>query len=431
MSADAVFEAEVKRHYRFNFTVNLLDVACYMFAYSFMSPSTILPVYITHFTQNPLFIGLIAFFANAGMLIPQLLTSNLVERAPIKKFFPFNLGFFLERLPIFLLVPTCLFLAARNPALALIAFFVLFGWHTLGAGSIMVGWQDMIAKIFPVQSRGRFFGFSNSIGNVTGILGASVVAWLLARYVFPHGFVLAFSFASVFMFLSWIFLGLSREPRDPSSKPVVSGYEYFKALPSVIRSNPNFQNFLLAQIVSAFGVMGSGFLLIYVIDRWKISDSQAATYSIAIMVAQSIFNVALGILADHKGHKVVLEISIAINVLTFIAALLVPNPIWFYAVFALRGIAGAGSFVSGMALPLEFSHPQDRPTYIGLASTLPGLAGAIAPLLAGSLAGFTGYPLIFAASTLISFLAFVLMRWQVHDPRHIKIMESESPVQAR
>ena len=194
-----------------------------------------------------------------------------------------------------------------------------------------------------------------------------------------------------------------------------------KLLPAVIRSNKNFQNYLIAQIILAFGSMAVGFLLVYAIQRWHISDSQAASYGIAQLVTQSAANLALGFLADRKGHKLVLEISIALSIASFIAALAAPDPNWFYLVFALRGITSAGTFVSATSLPLEFSEPQDRPTYIGLASTLPGFAGAIAPMIAGGLAALTGYPFLFIASAALSLAAFGYLRWVVHEPRyHLK-----------
>src|SRR5512133_2388271 len=90
----------LRKHLRFNFIVNSLDGASYWFGFSFISPTIILPLYVKHFTENPILIGLIAFLSTAGFLLPQLFTSNFVERAPVKKFFPVNLGFFLERVPI-------------------------------------------------------------------------------------------------------------------------------------------------------------------------------------------------------------------------------------------------------------------------------------------------------------------------------------------
>jgi MFS family permease len=420
------FNDEVRRNFKFNFTVNLLDVAFFMFGSSFISSSGVLLIYVTHFTQNPLLIGLIPVISTAGFLIPQLFTANIVERAPLKKYFPFNLGFFFERVPVFLYAPTALLLATRSPVLAITLFLLCYTWQNLGAGMLMVGWQDMIAKIIPVQSRGRFFGLSNFLGNFAGILGATTVSWLLAKNEFPGGFVRSFAIASVFIFFSWIFLGLTREPPDPTSKPVVSHRDYFKALPQTIRSNPNFQSYLLTQIVSTFGAMASGFLLVYAIERWTLSDGKAATYNIAFLIALSAANLVMGFLADRKGHKIVLEISILGNIACFLLALLASSPAWFYAIFALRGINMAGNFISGLSLPFEFSEPQNRPTYIGLASTIPGIAGTFAPLLAGALAGTIGYPPLFAITAVIAVIAWGMMKWMVRDPRHLAREKTET-----
>ncbi len=424
MNSAEQYNADIQRHFKFNFTVNLLDVATFMFGSSFISSSGVLLIYVTHFTQNPLLIGLISVISTAGYLLPQLFTANLVERAPLKKFFPFVLGFFFERIPVFLLAPAVFLLAVRYPSQALWAFFLLFAWQTFGAGLLMVGWQDMIAKIIPVQSRGRFFGLSNFIGNSAGILGAGAVSWLLAQNEFPWGFIWSFCIASVFIFISWVFLGLTREPPTLSPKPVISHREYFKALPAVLRSNLNFQRYLLTQIISSFGAMAAGFLLVYAMQRWPMSDGQAATYGVTLLIGQSLANLFLGFLADRKGHKLVLEISILANIFCFILALFAPSALWFYAIFILRGVTLAGNFISGLSLPLEFSEPQDRPTYIGLASTLPGAAGAISPFLAGILAGLIGYPWLFAITAALAILAFGMMKWLVRDPRHLT---KESP----
>jgi MFS family permease len=419
MTSTDNYNEEVRRHFRFNYTVNLIDVASFMFGASFISIGGVLLIYVTHFTKNPLLIGLISVISSGGYLLPQLFTSNMVERAPIKKIFPVKLGFIFERIPVFLLAPSAFWLAIRSPALALFVFFLLFAWQNFGAGMVLVGWQDMIAKIIPVQSRGRFFGVSNFIGNISGVLGAATVTWLLTKYEFPGGFVISFICASVFIMVSWIFLSLTREPRDPTSKPVVSHRDYFKSLPETLRSNPNFQRYILTQIVSTFGAMAGGFLLVYAIERWTLSDGRAATYNVVLLIGQSAANLFLGFLADRKGHKLVLEISILFNISSFILALLAPSPAWFYAIFALRGMNMAGNFISGLSLPLEFSEPQDRPTYIGLASTLPGVAGTFAPLLAGVLAGVVGYSLLFAITTAIAIVAFGMMKWLVRDPRHL------------
>ena len=86
-------QEEIERNYRWNFAVNALDGASFWFGMSFISSTIILPLYVRHFTDNPLLIGLIPFVATAGYLVPQLFSANAVERAPRKKFFPVTLGF--------------------------------------------------------------------------------------------------------------------------------------------------------------------------------------------------------------------------------------------------------------------------------------------------------------------------------------------------
>lgn len=118
-ASTSAVQRQIEQNYRWNFVVNALDGASFWFGMSFLSATIILPLYVSHFTSSPLLIGLIPFLNTAGTFLPQLFVANAVERAPRKKFFPVTLGFFLERVPIFLLVPALvvfphLFLARRR-----------------------------------------------------------------------------------------------------------------------------------------------------------------------------------------------------------------------------------------------------------------------------------------------------------------------------
>jgi len=410
-------EQHIQRNYRWNFTVNALDGASFWFGMSFISSSVILPLFVSNFTSNPILIGLIPFIANAGYLLPQLFMANTVERAPVKKFFPMVLGFFLERIPIFLLAPVTYFFAIRRPDLALVLFFVLLTWHTFGAGIIIIGWQDMIAKIIPVDKRGRFFGITNFIGNGTGILGAIAVPFVLERSTFPNGYIMAFIAASVMIFLSWIFLSMAREPAVYSRKPPVSQTAYMRSLPAVLRRDRNFSMYLLSQIIFMVSGMATGFIVVYAVKTWNLPDAQASGYTIALQVGLALANLFFGFLSDRKGHKLSLEICLLTSVLALLLVILAPNPIWIFAVFFLRGAVQAGTFISGVSIVYEFTDPDNRPTYIGLANTLPGIAGGIAPLIGGALVGLVSYQAMFILSAVIGVAGWALLRFAVREPR--------------
>lgn len=419
MTDDVVFEAKVERHYRHNFIVNVLDGTFFWCGASFFASRTVLPLFVSHLTDNKFLIGLIPAVAAGGWLLPQLFTANWVQQLPRKKVLPVNLGLFTERLPVILLVLAA-WLATRSPTAALVAFFVSFAWHTVGAGVVAVAWQDMIAKIIPVDRRGRFFGLANFGGTATGVLGAVVAAWLLARYDFPQGYVLCFAVSGVLLFISWVFLALTREPAQVSRSPAVSHWEYWRRLPSVLRADPNYRRYLLSQVVITLSSMAGGFVAVYAVQRWGLSDSYAGNFTAAMLIGQAVSNLFFGALADRKGHKLVLELSALLATLAIGLASLAPVPVWFYVVFALSGASTAGFILSGIMIAFEFGPPDMRPTYIGLNNTVSGVAAIAAPMIGGWLAGAVGYRGLFAVAFAIGLAGFALLRWSVREPRHVR-----------
>ena len=410
----------IERNYRWNFIVNTLDGASFWFGMSFFSSAIILPLFVSHFTNSPIMIGLISFLGFGGLFLPQLFMANAVERAPQKKFFAVTLGFFLERLPIFLLPPAVYFLAIRQPVLTLVLFFVLYAWQNAGTGVILVGWQDMIAKVIPVEKRGRFFGISSFIGNGTGILGALAVPVILEKFTFPLGYVYSFSITAVFIFLSWVFLSLTREPAVYSSKPPVSQLNYLRSLPEVLRKDPNFRMYLLAQIVFSLSGMATGFLVVYTVRTWDLPDAVASGFMIALQVGLTLAYLLFGFLSDRNGHKLSLEICLLLSVVLLVLAIIAPSPWWFFPIFFLRGVVNAGTFVSGISIVYEFTDPENRPTYIGLANTIPGVVMSVAPLIGGWLAGAISYRMMFILSAIIGAVSWFVLHFAVREPRKVR-----------
>jgi len=412
------FEAEVERNYRHNYIVNFLDGTFFWLGFNLIAYRTILPLYVSHYTDSKLALGLLATISATGWLLPQLFTSNWVQRLPRKKVVPVRLGLFMERLPVILLVPAAL-LSSYSPTLALFLFFVLFAWFMIGAGVVAVGWQDMLAKIFPVDRRGRFFGVTNFSGTATGVLGAAAAAWLLDYYSFPYNYTLCFAFAALFIFISWLCLSQTREPAQISDKPVIAQREYFRYLPSILQNDLNFRRFLISQVIISIGGMASGFLAVYAVQRWQLPDSQAGIFTVSMLIGQALGNLIFGPLADRKGHKLVLELSALLGVLAVGVASLASTSVWFLFVFAFIGVSNAGIILSGIMIVFEFSSPDIRPTYIGLNNTLIGIAVAATPLIGAWIANTKGYQVLFVITAVVGLVGFALLRWTVREPREV------------
>jgi MFS family permease len=131
----------------------------------------------------------------------------------------------------------------------------------------------------------------------------------------------------------------------------------------------------------------------------------------------ALANLFFGFLADRKGHKLSLEICWLLSALSLILAIIAPSPLWFFPIFFLRGAVNAGTFVSGISIVYEFTDAENRPTYIGLANTIPGIAVSIAPLFGGWLAGAISYQSMFILSAIIGVISWLLLRFAVREPR--------------
>jgi MFS family permease len=413
---DSAIKAEIDSNYKHNFIVNFLDATMFWFSASFFASRTIAPLFLSYLTDSTMAFGILSMVVSTGWLLPQLFTANWVQNLPVKKVVPVKLGFFTERVPIVLL-PLAAWLASGSETLAIVLFLLLISWHVIGAGFVAVGWQDMVAKIFTVDRRGRFFGVSNFSGTAAGVLGAASVAWLLEEYPFPTNFVIAFGAGGILMLLSWVFLAMTKEPAVPPSAPKVSNRSYWKSLPAIIKNDHNFRRYLVSQFVLSFGMMAVGFYTIYTVRTWQVSDSMVGFFTTSLLVGQAASNLIFGWMADKYGHKLVLEISAIVMTLTAGIALLATGPEYFYLVFALQGISQAGLILSGIMIVFEFCEPEIRPTYIGLTNTAIGIFSGLAPLLAGLLIETQGYRWMFGTALLFSLGSLALLRFTVQEPR--------------
>jgi MFS family permease len=404
-----------QHHYRWNFTVNLLDGATFWFGYSFISTSTILPLFISKLTDSVFPIGLLSVIASAGWFLPQLVSARITEESKRMKPIVVGWGIFLERLPVWVILIAAV-LSGVFPSIALILFFFGFTWHTIGAGMVAPSWQSLLARIFSPEKRGSFLGLTMFIGAGTGALGSLLSAGILERFDFPSSFIILFSIAAGFVTISWIFLSLTKEPDLPIEPEKREWPAYFLDLRRILKHDRNFRRFVITNMLITLGSMGLGFLTISAIKRFDITDSTVGIYTLIMLVGQTFGNLVLGWMADHFGHKLSVEIGTLAACLAFLIAVLAPSPFWYYVVFALMGIQLSSGVVSGMLLVMEFSDTERIPTYAGLANTTRGIIGLLAPLLAAQMAEIS-YILLFSICAVVTLAGVILLRWWVREPR--------------
>ncbi len=412
-------DAFVAKNFRWNFSVNLIDITFITLAFSVISRETITPLLVSNLTDSKIAIGLVPAIFSISFYLPQLFAANHAERLKRKLPFVMLIGGVLERVPYLFVGIAILLFAESAPILALLCLYLVIGLGAFGAGVATPAWFSMIGKVLPVKRRGIFFGLSSGLGTLMGIIGAYFVGVILDEFGYPQNFATLFLIAAVFMGISWVGLALNREPESPVVKKQISQRRYFKQLPGILRGNHNYRRFLLSYCISRLSLMGTSFFIVYGNENFSLSGADVALLTAVLIGSEAVMQLALGWLGDRRGHKLNLMISGFAIALAALVAIAASDLISLIPAFVLLGAALASDRISHLNIVLEFAVPEDQPTFIGLTNTLLAPVTFFAPILGGWVATSFGYDSLFNLTLLCGVVGGALLGLWVKEPRHI------------
>lgn len=412
----SALERAVRKHLKYNLTVNLLDGGFFGLGWGFGSFGTIIPLFVAQMTDSALLIGLIPAVHAVGWQLPQLFMANAVSR--LRRYKPMVMLITIhERLPYLGLALVAFFLARLGVKAALGLTFALLVWQSLGAGFTANAWQSLIAKIIPSDWRGSFFGLQAAVANI--LLGSAAISagYLLDRLDAPFDYSLCFLLTAAAMGLSMVFLGLTREPEDTEKVIPERRASTWQGGLEILRRDRNFRAFLAVRLLSNFATMGFAFYILYGLQRFQMDEITAGFLTAALTVSQTVANVAMGWLGDRFGHRAMLIAGSFAATLSALLAWGAQSIAWLYPVFILAGLANVAYWTIGMAITVEFGDEATRPTYIGLSNTLAAPFTILAPLLGGLIADRFGFQTTFMASAVGGLVIAAMLFGLVRDPQ--------------
>jgi MFS family permease len=411
------YEAYIRKNETWNFVANTMDLVFYNLAGSFIFGSTVLTLYASHLTDSAILIGLIPAIQSIGYFLPQLLMARQTEQLARKKPLVMKISV-VERLPYLFVTLGILLWPGAPTWLSFTILALSLAIATFAGGLASPAWQGMLAKVIPARRRGVFFGLSQALGGMLGIGGAAISRHVLDAYAYPLSFGLCFLFCFIGQALSWASLSFNREPAKEPGKEAVSSADYWRRLPRVLRDNLNFARYLGSRALIILGSMGTYFYIVYARHAFQVTDAFAATLTIVALISQTVCTPVLGWLADRYGYKWLTELSTLFGLGVIILVLVAPSAAWFYAVFALANASSSGMMVAGLSMTMEFSSPEDLPTFAALANTLLAIPILLSPVIGGWLIDSLGYQVLFVAALVFLGLGWGAMHWGVREPRH-------------
>jgi MFS family permease len=418
-------EQFIRKHLRYNVTVNLLDGGFFGAAIGFASFGTILPLFVASMTNSATLIGLVPAIHSAGWLFPQLFTANYTARLRRYKR-TVLLATIHERIPFLGFALVALLLPRIGLQAGLIITFFFLTWQGLGGGFTANPWTSMISKIIPPEARGTFFGTQAAVANLFISFSAVGAGYLLNSFDSPTDFMICFLTAILFFTISWLALALTREPADHEKVIDENPAPFWHGAGRILKRDKNFNWFLSARMLSQFATMGFSFYIVYALRRFQMDTITAGYLTATLTISQMIANAGMGWLGDRVGHRLMLIIGAGAATFSSLIAWFAPSLAWFFPVFVLTGFANVSIWTNGMTMTVDFSGENERPFYIGLAQTLTAPVTIIAPLIGGWIADTQGFVRTFAWSAMLSVAMLLLLIFLVKEPR--KFVYPRSPI---
>lgn len=407
---------QAPRVLRRNLAANIFDGAMYAFGIGFVSIQTVIPVMVKNISHSSFAVGLVPLIWTAGFNAPQIFIASYVERFPFKKRL-FLQTAFLQRVPWFLLaVLSFIVLGEVSPSAGTILFFTLFALAAIAGSLCFPVWFDVIAKLTPVDLRGRLFAARNLLGGVLGILAGLVVEVVLATIEYPTSYGVLFALAFLFTSISyWALIRLKEETPSAVSEDIHI-LDYYRNLPRILRAEKNFRNYLISDALLIAATMAGAFYAVHAIEKFSLDDSSAGTFTIVMMCSMIVGNMFFGYLADHYGHKVNLVLSAASTALSCFMALVAPNAGVYLVVFVGVAFQIGLSGISRLSIVAELCSEEERPTYVALTNLVTS-PFVLFGLVAGGIASRFGYDAVFLIAGLLALASAIWVAFKVDEPR--------------
>lgn len=392
---------------RRNERLGIINGVCFAVSEAVSHPSLVLALLIRKLGGSLTLVGSLPVIQTVGYLLPQLLAAGYLRgqshRLPL-----YRLTGILRIVMLALLTLVIGFTPLLPAGIAPWLVIACFAAYMFLGGITALAFQEVIAKVIPVERRGRFFGRRQLLGGMLAFLvGALVVRRLLgdqSPLAFPLNFA-ALSAASTVCFAGCI-IAFSRisEPPSPAVGAAMSPLAVIRSAPALLRGTPEYRWFIGARLLTNAGRIAEPFYVIFATEQLGLSDGVAGLFIALWAVSGSLSNLVWGRLTDRRGNRPLILASAALMVVApsamLILALLGAPPftaivVGLILVFLCTGAAVDGSNIASVTYLMETAPEGNRSLYLGVSNTLLGI-GAFIPLVGGWLVGRIGFAGVFA-----------------------------------
>lgn len=349
----------------------------------------ILPVYLTQYLNaNGSIVGIIEGIAQAAQNMIQgfsgWLSDKLQQRKPIAL-----VGYFLSAIskPFIGLANTWqMVLAARFS-------------DRVGAGSRSAPRDALLADSVEPQHRGKAFGLEGIGDNLGAFLGPLITVLLFFSLQFDiHTIFYLAMIPGLLAFLMVLFVRERRFGVAAKSKIDLHISQFPKT----------YWKYLLATCLFGIGNSSNAFLILEIREKGLSLHNTIFVYAFYNLVA-ALVSYPAGSLSDKFGRKPVLLISFVVFLITYLGFAFSSNIFLSGFLFIFYGLFQGIFRASGKSYAADFVPGRLRASGIGWYSTVVGLSGLIASIIAGGLWDKVSHTSVFVYGSILSFIGIIFL----------------------
>ena len=396
-----------------NYAATLIHGVFGMTGFRLIYAPTIIPAYLYVQTGNPAAVGLGMALLQVGSMLSPALSGALVETRSHILPFAITVGS-LMRAMVLALAMTAWLLEGEALFVATLVIFLALG---LFQGAQRVAFQMLMAKVIPIDRRGRLQGVRNLLGGgIAAVLAWAAGVYFIERQWLGNGYATTFLFAFALTSVGLVVLKFGiREPDAPSLRAPVPLRERWGQFAALLQHR-SYRFFLLAHGFSSIARVGLPFWTLYVGARLGLDGYVIGALSLAYLASETLSNLLWGQLGDRFGFRLVYLGGLVCS-LAGMVLLVTGEGTMLYAAFAALGFGMSGWMMAALTLVLEFGEHEDIPMRIALATTVEGAVSATGPIVAGLAIAMLGYVPLIVAAFVALLLALATVFWRVSDPR--------------
>jgi len=275
-----------------------------------------------------------------------------------------------------------------------------------------------MAKVIPLQRRGRLQAYRNVCGGIVAALLSYIAGrWLIQNDVLGNGYATTFFVAFVLTSMGLTVLRLWMvEPVPVSVRPPMKFVDRVKTFPQLLE-DPGYRWFILAEACCVGARIGTPFYILYAGHQLALSGTVIGELSFALLGADTASNLLWGHLGDRTGYRSTFMLAATIWAAAIVLLLTVHHPWAIFAAFCGLGVGMSGYQMSQQTMVLEFGERADVAMRLALSTTIEGTISSIGPLIGGLIAWRYGYPIVMWTSFGFLSMAVILLIFRVREPR--------------